>query len=290
MASPHVAGGAALLRERHPTWTVAQIKSALVLTGDAAYADGSRATEAAATREGGGVIDLPRANGPKIFATPTDLSFGFLRPGGRATRTVSLADAGDGGGAWSASVALQSAAQGVTVTVPASVSVPGRFTVAASAASSAAEHDVTGFVLLTRGTDSRRIPFWLRVTAPKLGGERRTVLKGPGVYRGDTRRGVARPPSVRRVARSQAALTLAGTDRGSGVDPSSVVAKIDAQRVARVGYSRQDGRLQVPLAGVAPGKHTLTLQISDFEESKNMEDVARILPNTRTFRAAFTVR
>ena len=80
------------------------------------------------------------------------------------------------------------------------------------------------------------------------------------------------------------------TDRGSGVDPGSVVAKIDAQRVARVGYSRQDGRLQVPLAGVAPGKHTLTLQISDFEESKNMEDVARILPNTRTFRAAFTVR
>jgi len=413
MASPHVAGGAALLRERHPTWTVAQIKSALVLTGDAAFADGSRATEAAATREGGGVIDLPRADGPKIFATPTDISFGFLRPGGRATRTVSLADAGDGGGAWSASVALQSAAQGVTVTVPASVSVPGRFTVAASAASSAAEHDVTGFVLLTRGTDSRRIPFWLRVTAPKLGGERRTVLKRPGVYRGDTRRGVARvstyrypdpssaslgiplrldgpeqvfrvriarrvanfgvavtsqapgvsiqprivaagdenrlvgftalplqlnpylagfgaanpssaavlpapgtydivfdtpsaaragrftfrfwigdttPPSVRLVARSQAALTLAVTDRGSGVDPSSVVAKIDAQRVARVGYSRQDGRLQVPLAGVAPGKHTLTLQISDFEESKNMEDVARILPNTRTFRAAFTVR
>src|SRR5207253_4251308 len=34
MASPHVAGGAALLAERHPARTVSQIKSALVLTGD----------------------------------------------------------------------------------------------------------------------------------------------------------------------------------------------------------------------------------------------------------------
>jgi subtilisin family serine protease len=33
MAAPHVAGGAALLKQRHPDWTVAQLKSALVLTG-----------------------------------------------------------------------------------------------------------------------------------------------------------------------------------------------------------------------------------------------------------------
>ena len=33
MASPHVAGAAALLLQRHPDWTVAQVKSALVLTG-----------------------------------------------------------------------------------------------------------------------------------------------------------------------------------------------------------------------------------------------------------------
>ena len=33
MAAPHVAGAAALLLQRHPDWTVAQVKSALVLTG-----------------------------------------------------------------------------------------------------------------------------------------------------------------------------------------------------------------------------------------------------------------
>jgi len=61
-------------------------------------------------------------------------------------------------------------------------------------------------------------------------------------------------------------------------------------RAARAGYSRPAGRLRIPIVGLAPGRHTLTLQVSDFEESKNMEDVPRILPNTRIFRTAFTVR
>ncbi len=60
---------AALLLERHPDWTVAQVKSALVLTGDPAYID-RRSPEAATTREGGGLIDIPRANTPLIFAAP----------------------------------------------------------------------------------------------------------------------------------------------------------------------------------------------------------------------------
>ena len=42
MASPHVAGAAALLRERHPAWTVAQVKSALVQTGIDARDDSDR--------------------------------------------------------------------------------------------------------------------------------------------------------------------------------------------------------------------------------------------------------
>ena len=63
-------------KERHPTWTVEQIKSALEQTGDPVHtASGS---EVLATREGGGIVDLPRADKPLIFAAPTGLSFGRL--------------------------------------------------------------------------------------------------------------------------------------------------------------------------------------------------------------------
>jgi minor extracellular serine protease Vpr len=42
MAAPHAAGAAALLRQRHPTWTVAQVKSALVQTGTPVRASETR--------------------------------------------------------------------------------------------------------------------------------------------------------------------------------------------------------------------------------------------------------
>src|SRR5581483_5498761 len=92
MATPHVAGAAALLHERHPDWTVAEIKSALVQTGDPVVGSGNG--EALTTREGGGLVDLPRADVPLLFATPPGLSFGELTAGSVATRTVTLADAG----------------------------------------------------------------------------------------------------------------------------------------------------------------------------------------------------
>jgi hypothetical protein len=38
---------------------------------------------------------------------------------------------------------------------------------------------------------------------------------------------------------------------------------------------------------MASGRHTLNLTVSDYQETKNMENVARILPNTRTVRTTF---
>ena len=39
-----------------------------------------------------------------------------------------------------------------------------------------------------------------------------------------------------------------------------------------------------------PGRHRLVLSVADYEETKNMEDVVRILPNTARLTATVRVR
>ena len=87
MAAPHVAGAAALLKQRHPAWTPAQIKSALATTAGRVLADPESPAEAPTVREGGGAVDLARADNPLLFADPVALSFGFVAATGTGTRT-----------------------------------------------------------------------------------------------------------------------------------------------------------------------------------------------------------
>src|SRR5204863_2950797 len=162
MAAPHVAGAAALLRQRHPSWTVQQIKSALVLTGSPVA---SNRRQAPPTRVGGGMIWLPRADQPLVFASPTSLSFGYLRRGQARTLSVALTDAGGGAGTWSVSVQRSVSAGGIGLSAPTTATVPGTISLRATTARGAAAKDTSGYVVLTRGSDVRKIPFWLHVTA-----------------------------------------------------------------------------------------------------------------------------
>jgi hypothetical protein len=98
------------------------------------------------------------------------------------------------------------------------------------------------------------------------------------------------PPTARLVAasvRRGAAVRIAVADRGSGIDPATLVVRVDGNAVnARV----RSGVVRIATADLGPGRHRLRLQLSDYQESRNMENVARILPNTRVLSTAFTVR
>ena len=180
MAAPQVSGAVALLIQRHPGWTVPQIKSALVQTGDPVRDTSGH--EVSVLREGGGLVNLVKADNPLFFASPSSISF----PANGGTIHVGLTDAGGGNGSWSASTPLQHHYPGVTVVVSNSVSVPGRLTVTANVSSAAPNGDVTGFVILTHDGQTRRIPFWVQVNHPLLRTEPAKRLTAPGTYRTTT--------------------------------------------------------------------------------------------------------
>ncbi|MGZ4414033.1 MAG: S8 family peptidase, partial [Gaiellaceae bacterium] len=186
MASPHVAGAAAVLMQRHPSWTVEEIKSALESTGDPVHPSGQTG-EVPTTREGGGRINLQHADNPLLFTDPTGISFGLVKTGAASTVELKVADAGGGITPWTVSVQQQSTLNGTTLTPSGTTVVAGSsvsFTLAV--AGGAAEGEATGFVLLTRGTDIRRVPYWFGVEAPKLGTEPHRTLTRAGIYGGNT--------------------------------------------------------------------------------------------------------
>ncbi len=186
MASPHVAGAAALLRQRHPAWTVAQIKSALVSTGDPVRGPTSSA-EVSVLREGGGRVNLVRADNPLVFVDPTAAAFGLVRRGSTATRQFALSDAGGGPAPWTATLEPQATPSGVSFSLSAPVVTAGAaFGLTLAVAPDAVEGDAVGFVQLTRGSDVRRIPYWAHVEVPKLQDASRSTLRGPGLYSGNT--------------------------------------------------------------------------------------------------------
>ena len=98
------------------------------------------------------------------------------------------------------------------------------------------------------------------------------------------------PPSARlttRTVRAGEPATVRVGDTGSGVDPTSLEATFDGRRVAaRI----RGASVRIGTNGLAPGRHRLRLQLSDYQETRNNENVTRILPNTRVLSAWVTVR
>jgi hypothetical protein len=113
---------------------------------------------------------------------------------------------------------------------------------------------------------------------------------GAGAFRFRFWTNDATPPTARlatRTVRTGRPLVVRVADTGSGVDPLSLEASLDERSTTAV---LRGGQVRISTAGVAAGRHRLRLRLADYQESRNMENVARILPNTRVLDASVTVR
>jgi hypothetical protein len=98
-----------------------------------------------------------------------------------------------------------------------------------------------------------------------------------------------KPPSIRILGRKHTLgrpLRVAVRDSGSGVDPRSLHATVGGRSV-RLRYA--GGVLLLRTKGLHPGRQTVVVKASDYQETKNMEDVGPVLPNTRVLQTSVTL-
>jgi subtilase family protein len=249
MATPHVAGAAALLLQRHPDWAPEQVKAALTVT---ARPVGPPTARVDPTRAGAGLVDVADADTPLVRPTPTSVSFGLVKPGAAERREVRLDDAGGGAGAWTATFEPVRAAGGTTIAVPGQVTVPGTLPLDLRAGATLGE--VGGVVVLRRDGVTRRIPVWGRVSAPRLAAGSAPILRRPGTYVGNTR---GRPARV-------------NTYRYPDVPEEGIVSSRlrGPEQAFRVVLRRQVANVGVAITSRAPGVRVEPRIVADGDENR----------------------
>ncbi|RFU82916.1 peptidase S8 [Streptomyces triticagri] len=164
MATPHVAGSAALLKQQHPDWTAAQLKG--VLTASA------KDTGFSAFEQGSGRVQADRATGASVYAEEASLNFGTAawpheddepidrtltyRNAGDTDVTLTLTAGGTGPGG-------EPAPDGMFAVSPAEVTVPAgktaEVTVTADTAVEAPDGRYSGAVVARAGEQQVRSAF-----------------------------------------------------------------------------------------------------------------------------------
>ena len=177
MAAPHVAGAAALLRQIHPAWSTAYIKSALMSTSKyiGMYTDMARTIPAQPLDMGAGRLDLTNAADPGVILDPPSLSFGLVPTGTSKTVNFNVTNITTGtevyqlgtlytGAGFSNTTALRGfslSTNVLTLTAGGTAQVSAVF----SSSLGMGLGDNQGYVVMTGTLHNAHMPAWARVTS-----------------------------------------------------------------------------------------------------------------------------
>jgi subtilisin family serine protease len=183
MSSPHVAGSAAVLRGLHPTWTPAQVKSALVNTSDLVVKNAFDAsTTVGPQAQGAGREDLTEAASTDATFWPTSASFGRISASKTSPTTIAVRVTNLTGAARTFAVAERmftpaggalTAYNGGTIggadsriTTPSAIIVPANGSATLTITVNAGLPNGTvaqGWIQLTGGGDEYQVAYWAQV-------------------------------------------------------------------------------------------------------------------------------
>ena len=175
MATPHVAGAAALLKQLHPTWSPAQIKSALVQSAARPVKSSSTGNPLPNPMDrGSGRINLAAASMVTATITvgvDTSLDYGQLSAQGDSAQLLVKAQSVSGSSVtYSVSVVPgfsstnQPSLTLATRTVTLAAGGSGSFEVTVATNGKTAAGDYFGDIVLSGGTIPLDIPYWVEVT------------------------------------------------------------------------------------------------------------------------------
>jgi subtilisin family serine protease len=176
MATPHVAGAAALLLQLHPWWSPAMVKSALMSTAtEEVFTNTAKTNRAGVLDRGAGRIDLAQAGDPGLYLSRPSLSGGEMSAGQSKTFTVRAWNIGGTKDTWDITTTETGTATDqfdITADRTEITLKPWRVAkipVNLDALATAPPGNYEGSVVLVSRSSGKRlhIPVWLRVVPPK---------------------------------------------------------------------------------------------------------------------------
>jgi hypothetical protein len=172
MSTPHITALVALTKLKHPSWTPAQVKSALMNTAQTQMSlDLEGNVPALAKHRGAGRVNAARLVNPLLTFDPPSISFGLVQSSETKRRTITATDMRDSGGSTGYSLNVRQVVGNAAVNI-----VPTPTFTATPESSSAFNLDVTtagapagdyeGFLEITGGGQTYTIPYFVRVQDP----------------------------------------------------------------------------------------------------------------------------